>query len=181
MNQKTTTRLGREIGYTAMILSVVFIGIFSNVNAQNIIEVKPLEKLLQDNSLKGTSYSLKELCFSLIPTVYLKQGESQIKATEAPVRIITDVSSFSNLYADDDQFKSIEILLIQINSSDDLEKVLDLNSLKSFTSLHYIYFCCSFEICSDQNAQCEIQSISNMLKGHNNPSWTVTYTSNVNE
>lgn len=181
MKQKRTTTPIKTFGWKALALMLAFSGFYSMGRAQETLEIEPLEKLLKEQSSQKTTHSLKDLCYALVPSVYLRQETRQVKGDESPVRVITDASSFGQLYNESADFESVELIFVQVNNPEDLKESLDLSALEHFPNLKYIYFSCTFEICTGEDIQCERQVISDMLKGIENSDLTIVFTAALSQ
>ncbi len=181
MDQKNTTTPMKSYGWKALILLVAFSGMYCKGYAQEALEIEPLEQLLNEQASQTTTHSLKDLCYALVPSVYLRDGTRQVKGEENPVRVITNASSFEQLYKKSDDVEDVELIFVQVNNPDDLDKVLDLDALAHFPNLRYIYFACSFEVCANEDVSCEQQVISDMLEGKKSSTLTIVYTADVSQ
>jgi len=116
-----------------------------------------------DPLVVAEGHHLKGLAFNLNPTGYVKNGVMTNPGGQTPRCIDIKASSISSLYAASPLFRHVEFITVRIESSADLATVVDLASLRDFPGLKYIYFLCTFEICSSPG--CEAAMISKMVQG----------------
>jgi hypothetical protein len=126
-----------------------------------------------NNALSGNDSEvnrLRSLVNDIQPTLIFQQNEVIGDKVEAPVLIDADVASVNQLYINNPKFNRVEIVRIRINSPEDLNLVLDISKLESFTNLKYIYFLCAFDICEGQplKSNCEIGKILKMITSGGN-------------
>lgn len=110
---------------------------------------------------------LRKLSFDNIPTLYYKNGIATLTEPTDPLRVITDVNSFNELYEENTQFNQVEMIIVQLKSQSDLDVDLNASQLKQFKNLKYIYFSCSFELCPQkgESSNCENTKINACIKG----------------
>ena len=145
-----------------------------------------LNELISLNESENPSLvnSVKELSQGSVPSIFLKEGNINLTdPNKTPLRIITDAESISSLYISNQLFSQVEMIIIQINESSDLTLEVNLASLSQFTSLKYLYFLSSINLCGNQpnNSDCEKTALNNVLNGSTLSPILVAYTSEVSE
>jgi hypothetical protein len=102
-----------------------------------------------------------EMILGKVPSIYIRSNELILKTQEeSAVRVITDLKDIQTLYAPDNRYSEVEIIMINIKSEEDLRSSIDLASLKHFEELKYIYFNIFFELCDDaDNLPCEKEQV----------------------
>ena len=131
-------------------------------------EVRELNSVLSGNNNEANR--LRSLVNDIQPTLSFQQNEVIGDKAGAPVLIDADVASVNQLYLNNPKFNSVEIIRIRINSPEDLNLVVDMSRLESFTNLKYLYFLCAFDICEEQSSKsaCEIGKIIKMISSGGN-------------
>lgn len=73
--------------------------------------------------------------------IYEMDGESPM--------VIADVhlNSIEELYGDHDEFENIQLIRIKVRNEEDLDFNLDLDQLKAFSNLRYVYVIITYEMC----------------------------------
>ena len=150
------TSAGSESGTTIMnfssflnklfiILLIVFTS--SGLHAQVVMELNSyLEQLKAsvDPVLVTNLNHLESLIKDVQPTVYVcntitTNGETQ------PVCANVKAGSINQIIVENPLFNQVELIMIRLKNPSDLNFVLDLAKLTSFTNLKYVYFLCEFQ------------------------------------
>jgi len=132
-----------------------------------------------DPEVVAEGQHLQSLVYDLHPTIYVRNGNLTLPAGNIPECIDSDASSVWTLYEDNPQFNQVELITIRIEQESDLATVLNLDGLQAFTNLKYVYFMCTFEICSSPG--CEATMISQMVQGTGNPDLLILYKISIPE
>lgn len=85
-----------------------------------------------------------DLNYSLKPTIYI-QNNSIVNVTEneIPLKVkLEDAQSFNIIKSNNPLFQTVELMVINIENSSDLNNGFDVSALQSFSSLKYIYIQC---------------------------------------
>lgn len=149
---------------------VVIILVFSisilNTKAQNSGSVIPTVtdvnkyisslKVIEQNSPSSFSnaQNIENLVYKIQPSIYINSGVVK-KHGEKPTNLFTDVTSLNGIANTSLEKNNIEIVIIKISNSNDLNSKINLSIFSDFYKLKYIY------IVSDVNTT-EL-SIANMF------------------
>jgi hypothetical protein len=143
-----------------------------NITAQekNIYEISinPIsEKKLKSKKSSNDRQDFYNLAFNLATTVYIENNlEKNLYGKGAILKInMLDTSSFEFLKKNDSNYKTAELLIINVNSIAELNNSFDLTELTKLNHLKYVYIKCSFK--------CQKHDIENFVKV--NPSVRVFY------
>jgi hypothetical protein len=131
---------------SGVVLITLFIFSTQSMSAQNIKEYTALINTMNNTRQSGSSESehLKSLVFDLKPKIYINNREENTYGNGSPECVNIDAKSIELLYENNQLFSQVEIITINLNSLDELNFILDLSKLQSFTNLKYIQFLCSF-------------------------------------
>jgi len=105
---------------------------------------------------------LKKLAYDLNPTLYLRNGNANNPSGKTPVCLDTDMASLGKLYEANELYQQVEYITIRVEKAKDLSAIVNSTQLQDFRNLKYIYFLCTFEVCSGTG--CEIPIISQMVQ-----------------
>jgi hypothetical protein len=180
-NTNSKTMKNHYFEFKSFLIVCVFILINNRFLAQNPID---LNELITPSTTSNSTNSLQQLSRGAVPTIYLKQGlESTTDPQNKAVRIITDIASINQLYQQNQLYKDVELILIQIENESDMNWSLNPNSLSQFENLQYIYISSSIPLCdpSNGNSNCEKEKIISFLSGELCSSITLVYSSEVSE
>lgn len=106
---------------------------------------------------------LNILLTGLNPAIYFSNGKKQINGEGIPVVVDTDVKSLNELYKENQEFNQVEIIKISLNSTGDLNFVLNIDNLQSFYQLKYILADFSFDLCGKQSDECLISKMKEIV------------------
>jgi hypothetical protein len=136
-------------------------------------------KASPDPSVRAEGVHLESLVYNIQPTLYYENGQLVNVPGEPPVRVNTDVQSLGAVTKA--SYGQVEIIVIKIQSLQELQMQLNVASLSGFSKLGYIYFLCSFELCSGQAGEnsCELEKIARMINLGNNTTVNVTYSVSI--
>ena len=137
---------------------------------KNIFEISSKTEKLKKANNKKDSKSRTEfynLAFNLGTTAYLENNFEKNLYGKGLISKITmiDTNSFEFLKSNENKYKSAEIIIIEVNSINELKKSFDLTGLTEMNHLKYVFIKCSFK--------CEKHNIENFVKV--NPSVRVFY------
>ncbi|MFC5195784.1 hypothetical protein ACFPH8_10620 [Bizionia hallyeonensis] len=102
-------------------------------------------------STRVTTYP-EDLLYDLEPSVYIKNNQI-IEVTEGQkpkVVKLKDTNSFNILSSDNDLFKRVEMITINIKSASDLIRPFNVDNIRGFGSLKYIYLKCESSVTESQ-------------------------------
>jgi hypothetical protein len=131
---------------SGLIIMTLFLFSSQSMSAQNIKEYNTLINSMNNTRQSGSIEPeiLKSLVFDLKPKIYINNKEENTYGNGSPECVNIDAKSIELLYENNQLFSNVEMITINLNSSDELNFVLDLSKLQSFTNLKYIQFLCSF-------------------------------------
>ncbi|WP_143094940.1 hypothetical protein [Bizionia echini] len=86
----------------------------------------------------------EDLLYDLEPSIYIKNNQIvEVTEGQAPkVLKLKDVNSFNILSSNNDLFKRVEMITINIQSASDLTRPFNVDNIRGFGSLKYIYLKC---------------------------------------
>ncbi|MCF4101437.1 hypothetical protein L1I30_07155 [Gillisia sp. M10.2A] len=144
----------------------VFTIVTSNLQAQNSTAFELNEYLsvnatnkssLNLKSKEATSTPLQVLAYDLVPTVYIENGDIKVFDEQNPVKAEVTINSFQLLSSSNKLFKSVELLVIKLDSESQISSSLDFSKLSGFDNLKFVYFLCPFN--------CSKSQIENIAQG----------------
>lgn len=143
-------------------------------------EVLSIMKASGDPSVRAEGLHLESLVYDLHPTLFYENGQITGTPEGLPVRVNSDVASMG-MVTTAGNYQQVEILVIRIQSDNDLMFRINLSELSGYSNLKYIFFLSSFEICQDQVSRqdCEIEKISRMVNRNGNNRVLVTYSVSI--
>jgi hypothetical protein len=139
------------------LLTLAFSGLKSS--AQEVRELGQMLSSMKSSATTETQIEAKRiesLVYELHPSVKIENGVISTYADAPYVCIDVDAQSIDKIKETNILYSQIELLTIRINNQSDLNMVLDLASLKGFTSLKYVNLLCSFD--------CSVQQVSKLVK-----------------
>ncbi|MBM6499616.1 hypothetical protein [Flavobacterium macrobrachii] len=102
--------------------------------------------------------NVKNLIYNTQPSIYYFSGVEKIYG-EKPKNLFTDLNSLSNLNNVISLKNNIEIIIIKLENTNQLNSTISLELFSSFKNLKYIYIISSFDTTA--------QAIANMIVGSN--------------
>jgi hypothetical protein len=112
---------------------------------------------LSKSATKSNSYTnnlndFYDLNNNLKPTVYVVDNSIvKVSGKTNPLKLNSeDVTSFNVLKSGNRLYQSVELLIVNLENSRELNTPLDLASLQNFNSLKYIYIKCNFKCTVEQ-------------------------------
>lgn len=122
-------------------------------------------------------HQLQSLTSDLHPAVFINEGILTFSEGEVPVIAEVDIASITTLYQPEPSFASVEIIIFRLNGPSDLLSVIDPGALTGFTSLKYLYFLCSFDVCPgyNQSQSCAENTLLPMLQGTGNGNLVILF------
>ncbi len=98
-----------------------------------------------------TSYP-EDLLYDLAPSVYIANNQIvEVTDGQAPKVIkLKDINSFNILSTRNDLFKRVEMITINIQSASDLARPFNVDNIRGFGSLKYIYLKCEASVSEAQ-------------------------------
>lgn len=133
-----------------------------------------------DEAIKVQADKLAALAFDLNPSLYYQNGKLLPTEEISPIRVNTDVASISLMKGHNSLYKNVEIICIKLQKPEDLQLELNLSDLSGFTSLKYIYFMCTFNLCNAQPA-CERGKIADIIKDGTVNGLSIVYNVTISE
>ena len=93
-----------------------------------------------------------DLLYELKSTIYIKNnGILNVEGPGAPLVLkFLDVKSFNFTSTRNPLYNKVEMITISLSSENDLRNTFDLNTVKGFSHLKYIYLKCEFPISENQ-------------------------------
>ena len=152
-----TKHCQRLIGCVMLFLTL---GVIGNANAQK----SGAQNLTfsQGREAVENSYDLERLLFGIQPTFYVNtEGMWQI-SYEEPVVVECDANAIASLYMENEAFKNIKVIHINIDNPGYPE--LDVMSLQSFDNLEYININFRYSACGDKSQACLLPLVQSMVK-----------------
>lgn len=152
------------------LLTQVHFGNVSSGIKETKIDFGDLENL-QENVIDIEN--LKNLVFENVPTVFHRRGQSQDGSENLPQRLITDAASLSTLEIQNENWRTVKLLQIDLTQSQDKTLVrLSPQKLKSFSNLSYILIKSSFPLTKEE--------VSQMISGYEDGDLVLLYQINSN-
>ncbi|QBN17301.1 hypothetical protein [Flavobacterium nackdongense] len=147
VQQKGSLALKRVIFLLLFSLSIVHISAQSrNTVTPNVLDVNSYIASLKVNSSSNlktksnisTAQYVENLVFGIQPAVYYQSGIIK-NYGENPVKLFTDVSSIKSMINDNFSRENIEIVVIKIDNTFDVNSKIDLLNFANLSKLKYIY------------------------------------------
>ncbi len=130
---------------------------YTAINAQEINEINGYLKQMKTSANAGIisdALHLESLVRDFQPTIYV--GKSIVAHTETrPVCAEAKSGSIDGLTTENPLFSQVELITIRLQSASEMNFVLDLSKLISFTNLKYVCFLCEFN--------CEIEDVQKLF------------------
>jgi hypothetical protein len=121
----------------------IFSVLFSLITTISFSQTRNIDSYLANleaNGQESSSLHLKHLLSDLQSAVYYYAQEGSAKTYgNNPTTLYTDINSFSSIGSASIQNSNIEIAIIKISNTADLNKTIDLALLSGFQKLKYIY------------------------------------------
>ena len=155
-----------------VLLLLMFVNFCTNMFAQARLdngdtpEIKELStylnsqramRLSSSNTYSDATY-LEKIISEVQPSVYFFGGEVKTYG-EKPKNLFTDLSSLPQLNHPNIQKNNVEIIIISINNTSDLNRTLDMSLFSNYKNLKYVFITSKVSI-SESN-------ISSMLRNYN--------------
>lgn len=153
-----------------VLLLIVFAFIGATITAQNSNTVTPqvMEVSAYISSLKtaelnsnlsfSNAKNVESLVYTIQPSVYYNSGIIKTYG-DNPRNLYTDISSLNTISNADISNDNIEIIIIKIDKTSDLNSTIDLSVFSNFTKLKYIYILSSINLVD--------QDIIKMIQNYN--------------
>ena len=146
---------------TKFLSMIILIGLFSSTSfsQDNIIhKLSDREQTVAHETTVGqrnateTSAFPYDLLYDLKPTVYIKNnGILNVGGVGAPVVLkFLDAQSFDFISTRNTLYNKIELITINLISENDLRNPFDVDAIRGFSHLKYIYLKCEFPISENQ-------------------------------
>jgi hypothetical protein len=108
-------------------------------------------------SSQSTSNPLQVLAYDLVSTVIIENGEIKVFGEQPPIKAEIFYNSFQAIATTNTLFNEVELLVIKLDSEDQLNSSLDFSKIMGFNNLKYVYFLCPFN--------CSKSKIESVTKG----------------
>ncbi|MGV9005003.1 hypothetical protein [Flavobacterium sp.] len=153
-----------------VVLLFMFVMFITNISAQATLNedapvIREISSYINQGALMRSakpgysdSKNLEELVTQVQSSVYVKAG-SVNSYGEKPKNLFTDLTSITQLGNLSIEKNNIEIIVISIDRSVDLNSTINLSMLSSFKKLKYVYFVSKVPVSA--------QSISSMITNYN--------------
>ncbi|MFH1119387.1 MAG: hypothetical protein V1775_06150 [Bacteroidota bacterium] len=153
-----------------LFLSLLFILMAGVLSSQTVNQLNlQISGMLSsaDPAVVAEGQHLQSLVSDLYPTLMFQNGVLIQYGGDNSVKAECGVASLTDLYQPDEAFATVEIILIKIQSVQDLQTIVNLDGLTGFTQLKYLFFLCDFELCSQsgQSQTCEQEIFAAMIQG----------------
>lgn len=173
-NSMTTAK--RKVGCISRLKGLKSIVSLTFLMVSQVLSAQPINQLnaqiagmlaSSDPIVVAEGQNLQSLTSDLHPTLFMDNGAFSYYGGENPVRVECDAASLANLYQPEAAFASVEIIVMKVDSEQDLQMIVNLDALTGFTQLKYICFLCKVELCPglSQSYTCEEGKISTMIQG----------------
>lgn len=140
---------------------IALLFMFSTANAQ---VVENLETYLSQVDAREATHI--NMLVNNSPSTLLIYNQIYEMDGESPM-MIADVhlNSLEELYGDYPEFENVQLIRIKVRNEEDLDFNLELDELKSFTNLRYIYVIITYEMCppNGRNFDCEKERIKQLF------------------
>ena len=153
------------------VVFIYFLSIESAVSQEkNIFEISSkTEKQKKPNNKKNSKSRTEfyNLALNLGTAVYIENNLEKNVYGKGLISKVTmiDTKSFEFLKSYENKYKSAKIIIVEVNSINELKKSFDLTALTEMSHLKYVFIKCSFK--------CQKKDIENFVKV--NPSVRVFY------
>lgn len=119
----------------------------SEVYAQKALLI---DDLVKEEGEQNTEY-IKSLVYDNLPTIIIKDSNIQTVGEGFPQKVTVDVHSFSLLKSENDIFRTVKLLQINLgNNSEKSALRINLEDLKSFSNLGYIFITSEIPLTSEE-------------------------------
>lgn len=146
---------------TKFLSMIILIGLFSGtaLSQENVIHnLSDREQTLAQSatinkrSSKKTSEFPFDLLYDLKTTVYVKNNSIlNVEGAGAPVVLkFLDTQSFNYVSTGNSLYNQIELITINLSSVNELRNSFNVDAIRGFSNLKYIYLKCEFEISENQ-------------------------------
>jgi hypothetical protein len=128
-------------------LVILFVLTSYCLQAQNILELNAMlatSKASTDAAVVANSAHLESLINDLQPTVYIGTSVKSNGGAQ-PVCAEIKAADIQKLKTENSLFSQVELITILVNKTSDMNFVLDLAEISSFTNLKYVYFLVEFD------------------------------------
>jgi hypothetical protein len=133
----------------------MFLGVFMfmffcvSLSAQNVHEYGSsltFMKSSTDNYVVSQATGIDNLFKNLQSTIYIQHGQLKTVGTTVPVKVEVDAdaASLGRLRDVNQSYGQVELITIRVSNANDLNNVLHIASLPSFTNLKYVIYICEF-------------------------------------
>jgi hypothetical protein len=122
-----------------------------NINIMELDALMISLKASPDSAVVAGSVHLESLINDLQPTVYIGTSVKSNGGMQ-PVCAEIKAADIQKLKTENPLFSQVELITIILNKPSDINFVLDLSDLSSFTNLKYVYFLVEFD-CTNKEMQ----------------------------
>jgi hypothetical protein len=123
-----------------------------------IYQLSDTDGLVSNNNLTSrsslntmTEYP-EDLLYGLEPSVYIQNNAIlNVEGVTAPVVLkFKDINSFGFISTRNELYKKVEMITIHLSTIDDLQTPFNVDAIRGFNNLKYIYLKCEFSITETQ-------------------------------
>lgn len=113
----------------------------------NVYELTDNSETSKQNIKSSSREEFYNFSQNLHPTFYFQKNKLKTKyGKDFPVKLtFEDVSSFNSINKDDKQYSKVRLITITLDKESDLSTVINLDNIKSFSKLNYVFIKCNFE------------------------------------
>ena len=155
-----------KINVWKILPALIFFFLANTINAQTI---QSFENSIGEMDEVNSAY-LQSLVRDLHTSVYLDNGIASVHGDGLPVVANCDAGSIQMLYGNNPAFRMVELLGVTINSADELPGAIDLNRLRGFENLRYLYIVFAYDACGDKSDDCLAGILAGIIRGADSPS-----------
>jgi len=141
------TKLVFKTALRSLSLMLLFILFSASLYSQNIRELESFleqAKVSADPVLVSNAIHIESLIKDLQPTVYISNASIE-SISKQPICAEVDAGSTNQLLIENTLFNQVEIIIVKLNTPEDLNFIIDLSRLSGFTNLKDVLFLCEFE------------------------------------
>ena len=138
----------RRCSLFILFFAVLYFLTVQNLPAQNIKHFDEVLNALStsdQDQAKADASHFKSLIYDVQPRLYVHEDGLKKISEKAPVCVTAGPQSLELLYETNPLFEQVEMITLNISNARDLNYVLDMTRLKSFSKLKYVHFLCNYD------------------------------------
>lgn len=131
-----------------LLFAIIYAFSMQNSTAQSIKQLdEVLNAMLSSGQNQGNAdvARLKSLIYDVQPRLYLHENGLKNNSEKPSVCLTAELSALELLYEANPLFEQVELITLNILTARDMNFVLDLARLKSFSKLKYVQFLCNYD------------------------------------